>query len=75
MSQFAVAAINYMSFPLPNDMYVGQWLWLSWQSSRFRNQRSAVRIVSLAKFLLNIVYCQLYWKDENKEKEAESGPL
>ena len=24
------------------------------------------------KFILNIVYCQLYWKDENKEKEAEN---
>ena len=21
------------------------------------------------------VYCQLYWKDENKEKEAGNGPL
>ena len=26
------------------------------------------------KIILNI-YCQLYWKDENKEKEAESGPF
>ena len=26
------------------------------------------------KFILNI-YCQLYWKDENKEKEAENGPF
>ena len=22
------------------------------------------------KFILNIVYCQLYWKDENKEKRG-----
>ena len=28
-----------------------------------------------AKFILNIVYCQLYWKDENKEKEARNGPF
>ena len=28
-----------------------------------------------AKFILNIVYCQLYWKDENEEKEAENGPF
>ena len=21
------------------------------------------------------IYCQLYWKDENKEKEAENGPF
>ena len=27
------------------------------------------------KFMLNIVYCQLNWKDENKEKEAENGPF
>ena len=26
------------------------------------------------KFMLNI-YCQLYWKDENKEKDAENGPI
>ena len=33
-------------------------------------QRSAVRIQSSPK---NYIYCQLYWKDENKEKEAENG--
>ena len=26
------------------------------------------------KFIFNI-YCQLYWKDENKEKEAGTGPF
>ena len=26
------------------------------------------------KFIPNI-YCQLYWKDENKEKDAENGPF
>ena len=26
------------------------------------------------KFILNI-YCQLYWKDEIKEKEAGNGPF
>ena len=26
------------------------------------------------KFILNI-YCQMYWKDENKEKEAWNGPF
>ena len=26
------------------------------------------------KFILNI-YCQLYWKDKNKEKEAGNGPF
>ena len=28
----------------------------------------------LQKIILNI-YCQLYWKDKNKEKEAEKGPF
>ena len=35
-------------------------------------KRSLVRIIQTsAKFLMNIVYCQLYWKDENKEKRPE----
>ena len=52
-----------------NIHHCGQWWWwLSWQSGRFRHQRSAVRIPTSAKFLLNNVYCQLYWKDENKKK-------
>ena len=41
----------------------GQWLWLSWQSSRFQFQRSVVRIQSLAK------------KTEIKKKEAGNGPF
>ena len=32
----------------------GKWLWLSWQSGRFQYQRSAVRLQSLEKFILNI---------------------
>ena len=35
---------------------LAQWLWLSWQSGRFRHQRSAVQIPSSAKFVLNTVY-------------------
>ena len=50
----------------------GQWLWLSWWRSHFQLQRSAVWIQSSQKFILNI-FCQLYWKDENKEKEAGIG--
>ena len=30
---------------------------------------------SSAKFILNNVYCQLYWKVDNNEKEAGNGPL
>ena len=29
----------------------------------------------IGKVLLNFVKCQLYWKDENKEKEAVNGPF
>ena len=58
------------------NIYVkGQWLWLSWQSGRFRQQRSAVQTQSSAKFLLSIVNCQLCRKDKNKEKEAGNGPF
>ena len=39
-----------------------------------KTQRSVVLILSLAKFILK-VYCQLFWKDENKEKEAGNGPF
>ena len=28
-----------------------------------------------ANFILNIVFCQLYWTDKNKEKEAGNGPF
>ena len=45
----------------------GQWLW---HSGRLQCQRSAVRFPLSANFLLNIDYCQLYWKDEDTEKEA-----
>ena len=48
-----------------------QWLWLSW----YQHQRSMVQIQSSAKFILNIVYSQLYIKDKNKEKEAGNGPF
>ena len=27
------------------------------------------------KFILNIVYCQLYWKDDNKEKRGQEWPI
>ena len=29
----------------------------------------------IGEILMNIVYCQLYRKDENKEKEAGNGPF
>ena len=33
---------------------IGPWLWRSWQSGRFRHQRSVVRIQTSAKFFENI---------------------
>ena len=36
-------------------------------------QRSAIRNQPSEKFILNI-YCQLFLKDENKEKEAVEWP-
>ena len=54
----------------------GQWLLLSWQSSSFGHQNSAVQIksnrqLSLNKFFL-LTACR---KDENKEKVAGNGQL
>ena len=52
----------------------GQWLWFSWLSDCFWFQRSPARIQSSTKIILDI-YCELYWKDENKEKEAGKAHL
>ena len=48
---------TYIAFQNYKKMYQGQWLWLSWQSGRFRYQRSAVRIQSLARFYYEHIYC------------------
>ena len=53
----------------------GHWLWLSCQRGCFWNQRFAVQIQSSAKFIMSIFYCQLYWKNENRQKEAGNGTL
>ena len=54
-----------------------EWLWLSWQSGRFRYQRSSVRILTPANFYRTIIYCQMYYieKTKIKEKEAGNGPF
>ena len=52
------------------NVRLGQWLWLSWQSTCFRYQRSTVWIQSSGKF--KTVNC---WKDENKQKEVGNGPF
>ena len=37
-----------------NQTYIGQWLWLSWQSGRFQYQKFAVRIQSSPKMYIFI---------------------
>ena len=66
--------------PAFNNMHTmndkGPWMWLSWQSGCFRHQRSTVWNPLSAKFILNVVSCQLYWKDENNKKiKAGNGPF
>ena len=59
-------------------IWEGPWLWRSWQSGRFRHQKSMVRIPTSAmiNLYLNVIICQLQpSKDENKEKEARKGPF
>ena len=55
----------YRTHFMPNFYSVVRWLWLSWQSSRFQYQRSAVRIQSSATFIepifpVNCLYC--WWR-------------
>ena len=42
-----LTAVKQAQFNLLKKFLVGQWLWLSWQSGRFRYQRSTVRIQTL----------------------------
>ena len=56
------------------SVVVAQWLWLSGCGS-VGKVVATVRIPSSANFLLNIVQCQLYWKEENKEKEDGNGDI
>ena len=37
------------------NLYIGQWLWHSWPSARFRHQRSPVQIPTAAKIYLSMV--------------------
>ena len=71
-----VAALQTEPQPLPIQ-YLSQWLWLSWQSGRFRYQRSEVRIQIPANFYRTFIYCELYCieKTKIKEKEAGNGPF
>ena len=48
---------------------LNNWIWQNWYNSHLRHHRSAIRFQSSANF----IYCQLYWKDGNKEKGAGNG--
>ena len=47
----------------------GQCLWLSWQSGRFQQERSAVRIQSSTTFFWTNIFCQLFVKKTKIEKK------
>ena len=51
-------------------LFVGQWLWRSWQSSRFQNQYQYPRFESQHQLLIYLFICQLHdlGKTKNKEK-------
>ena len=49
----------------------GQWLWLSWLSSRLRHQRSALRTLSSENFISQVIY---HLNSRKDEKEAGNGP-
>ena len=55
--------VQMVNVIVPTIYAPGQWLWLSWYSRSYRQQRSVVRILSLAKNILSNVYYQqqLYW--------------
>ena len=45
-----LVGMTVILFKLAKSKDYGQWLWRSWQSGRFRHQRSAVRIPTSAIF-------------------------
>ena len=52
----------------------GQWLWLSWESDRFHQQRSVIQIQSSANF----ISFQIFWscvENTKREKEAVNDPI
>ena len=53
----------------------GQWLWLSWSSDRFQQQKSAVQIQVSANFIYSQLYLKNYWTEKKEEKEADYGPF
>ena len=53
---------------------IGAWLWSSWRSSRFRHQRSVVRIQTSAKFFENIcVYLSIAIQKRRIKKKKRPG--
>ena len=56
-------------------MMIGQWLWLSWKTSRFQCQRSAVGIESSAYFYIEHLFTVNYIQKTKNEKQAGNGPF
>ena len=54
---------------------VGPWLWRTWQSSCLWHQRSADRIPTLARIILNFIVSSVWRKDENKWKRGREWPI
>ena len=55
--------------------FLVQWLWLSGRPIASNSRGQWFESSHWQKFILNIVNCQLHWKDENKEKVAGNGPF
>ena len=72
----ATLGIVIAPFPSTQKSDLWQWLWLSWQGRSFQLLRSSFRIQSLSNFYVkHFIYCQLYWTEKIKEKEAGNCPF
>ena len=54
---------------------IGQWLWLSGRAVASNSRGPWFESSHWPTFILNIVYCQLYWKDENKRKRGREWSI
>ena len=52
---------------------MGQWLWLSWQNSRFWDQKYQLETIHQQKNSMNI-FLSTVEKIKIKKKESENGP-
>ena len=64
--------ILLLCYGVEKIMSIEQWLWRSWQSSRFWHQRTRVQIQPTAIFIVHLLVNGLE-KRTNKENEAGNG--